>query len=387
MLHVTSMADDEQQRRAEALELLMTRLELDALVLAAADYRGHKGTLRWVADYNLVHRYGFAIAAPGRPPELLLPQNLGMARPGGWDVPVTFARDLRVGLPEALRAIGPLRRIGIVGLGQVMKVEDYLALVAAFPDAEIVDAGDAFERVRAHKTEAELEGVRESVAIADACFDRLLEIARVGISEREVGAAMYERCYALGGEDPLFLSMYPEQVGSRVEGRFGPPVDRVLERGEVLVFSFELVGRLGYWMEFARMVSFGEPSELQLRMNAAVTAGLEAGAAAMRPGRRPDEVQAAITGAVAAHGADCSYWSGHGIGQDVIEEPWLGLEVVQDRGVPSTWELAEGMVLANHPYAVDRGGRGVGYMANTYVVTPSGGESLSQKPLEIYVIT
>jgi Xaa-Pro aminopeptidase len=386
MLHVAVVAEEEQQRRADALEQLMGRLELDALVLAGADYRGHKGTLRWVADYNLVHRYGFAIAAPGRPPELLLPQNLAMARPGGWDVPVSFARDLRVGLPEALRAIGPLRRIGIVGLGQVMKVEDYLALVRAFPDAELVDASDAFERVRALKTADELEGVRESVAIADQCFERLLEIARPGITEREIGAAMYERCYALGGEDPLYLSMYPEQNGGRVEGRFGPPVDRVLTAGEQLVFSFEHVGRLGYWMEFARMVVFGEPTELQQRMNAAVTAGLAAGAAEMRPGRRPDEVQQAITSAVAEHRADCSYWSGHGIGQDVIEEPWLGLEVVQDRSVPSSWELGEGMVLANHPYAVDRDGQGVGYMANTYVVTASGGESLSRKPLELYVI-
>jgi Xaa-Pro aminopeptidase len=228
--------------------------------------------------------------------------------------------------------------------------------------------------------------VRESVAIADACFERLLEIAWPGISEREIGAAMYERCYALGGEDPLFLSMYPEEREGRVEGRFGPPVDRILDEGEQLVFSFELVGRRGYWMEFARMVVFGEPTELQQRMHEAVVAGLQAGAAQMLPGRRPDEVQQAIIGAVARHGADCSYWSGHGLGQDVIEEPWLGLEVVQDRSVPSSWELAEGMVLANHPYAVDREGLAVGYMADTYVVTPSGGKALSQKPLELYVV-
>ena len=58
----------ERGRRAAALDRLIAELELDALVLAGADYRGHKGTLRWVADYNLVHRYGFAIAAPGRAP-------------------------------------------------------------------------------------------------------------------------------------------------------------------------------------------------------------------------------------------------------------------------------------------------------------------------------
>jgi Xaa-Pro aminopeptidase len=384
----SAVSQAERERRADALQGIIRELELDALVLAAADYRGHKGVLRWLADYNLVHRYGFAVAAPGREPQLVLPQNLAMARRPDWGVPMRFERDLKTGLPAAVAELGPVRRIGIVGLRDVMKVEDYLALRDAFPDAELVDAQDAFERARARKSAEELEGARESTRIAEACFDRLLELVRPGITEREVGAAAYERCYALGGEDPLFLSMYTEAGGDgTVEGRFGPPNDRVLGEGDVLVFSFELVGRLGYWMEFARMVAFGEADELTVRMNAAVTAGLAAGAATMRPGMRPDEVQRAILDAVAEHGARSSYWSGHGIGLDVIEEPWLGLDVVQDRDVPSEWILEEGMVLSNHPYAVDCDGRGAGYMANTYVVRASGGEALSSKPLDLYVVS
>ena len=377
----------ERKRRAEALQGIVNELDLDALVLAGADYRGHKGALRWIADYNLVHRYGFAVVARGGETQLVLPQNLALGRRSDWDVPMRFERDLRTGLPAALRELGPMRRIGIVGLAQAMKVEDYLGLRAAFGDADFVDAQDAFERARACKSTEEIEGARESTRIAEACFERLLELVRPGVSEREVGAAMYERCYALGGEDPLFLSMYPEQVGDgRVEGRFGAPNDRVLGVGDVLIFSFELVGRLGYWMELARMVVLGEPDEPTVRMNAAVAAGLDAGARSMRPGVRPDEVQRAILDAVSAHGARSSYWSGHGIGQDVIEEPWLGLDVVQDRDVPSEWVLGEGMVLSSHPYAVDLDGRSAGYMANTYVVREGGGEALSDKSLDLYVI-
>jgi Xaa-Pro aminopeptidase len=382
-----SFSAAERERRAAAVQGIVRELDLDALVLAGADYRGHKGVLRWVADYNLVHRYGFAVVAPGHEPQLVLPQNLAMGRRSDWDVPIRFERDLRTGLPAALSELGPMRRIGVVGLAQAMKVEDYLGLRDAFPAAELVDAQDAFERARAVKSVEEIEGARESTRIAEACLDRLLEIARHGITEREIGAAMYERCYALGGEDPLFLSMYPEPVGDgRIEGRFGGPNDRVLGEGDVLIFSFELVGRLGYWMELARMVVFGEPDEVTTRMNAAVSAGLSAGAASMRPGARPDEVQRAILEAVSAHGARSSYWSGHGIGQDVIEEPWLGLDVVQDRDVPSDWVLEEGMVLSNHPYAVDVDGRAAGYMADTYVVRESGGEALSDKPLDLYVV-
>ena len=108
-------------------------------------------------------------------------------------------------------------------------------------------------------------------------------------------------------------------------------------------------------------------------MNAAVAAGLDAGAAAHAcpaPPRRA--VQRAILDAVAEHGAVSSYWSGHGIGQDVIEEPWLGLDVVQDRDVPVGLDARGGDgARRSIPTSVDLENRGIGYMANTYVVRPA----------------
>ena len=181
----------ERVRRAEALQGIVRELELDVLLLAGADYRGHKGALRWVADYNLAHRYGYAVVPPDGEPELLLPLNLAAGRAGGWNVNARYARDLSTGIPERLRELGDPKRIGIVGLADVMKVADYLALVAAFPHAELVDAQQAFERARSRKSPEEQEGLRESAAIADACFERLLGLVRPGVTERELGAAMY----------------------------------------------------------------------------------------------------------------------------------------------------------------------------------------------------
>jgi Xaa-Pro aminopeptidase len=377
----------ERDRRGAALQSLLAEEGLDVLVLCGADYRGHKGTLRWAADYNLVHRYGFVVVPPGAEPELLLPENLAMGRLGGWSVPVRYVRRTGEGLVERLRELGSPGRIGIVGLAEVMKVADYLALRAGFPRAELVDVSDAFERLRAHKTPAELEGVRESTRIAEACFERLLEVTRPGVTERAVGAAMYECCFAHGGEDPLFLCMTGvDDGGGRVRGEFGIPADRVLARGSMLIFSFELVGRLGYWMEFARMVSLGEPGEAGIRVNAAVRAGMEAAADAMRPGARPADVQQALLAAVERHGARSTYWSGHGLGQDVLEEPWVGLEVVQDRDAPGGWTIAPGMAIAIHPYVVETDGRAIGYMADTYLTGEDAAQAVSSVSLDIHVI-
>lgn len=377
----------ERARRISALHDLLAEEDLDALILASNDYRGHKGALRWTTDYNLCHRYGYAVVARGREPELVLPLNLSMGRPGAWAVPTRFSRHTAAGLRDALAELPSPRRVGIVGLNQVMRVEEYLFLREALPDVELLDASLAFERVRARKSEDELAGVYEAAHIVDRCFARLLEIVRPGITERSIGAEMYRCGYALGGEDPLFLTMYATAAGDgRATGRFGPPGDRVLHSGDLHIFSFELVGPTGYWVELSRMVVLGHPTELQRRMNAAVRAGMDAAAATMRPGRRPDEVQRAALDAIDGHGARSSYWSGHGLGQDVIEEPWIGLEVVQDRDAPSDWTLEERMVLALHPFVTDVDEQGIGYMSNAYIVGPEGGRPASEVPLELQVI-
>lgn len=378
----------EQARRASLLQDLISEQELDVLVLAGNDYRGHKGTLRWVADYNLAHRHGFALVAPGRDPELVLPQNLAQgAAAHGWSTPVRYAKRAAEGLLEAIAELPRHARVGVVGLNEIMRVADAALLQQGLPDAQLLDVTDAFERVRAQKSDEELAGVRESTYIAERCFERLLEIARPGMTEREIGAEMYRVMYMLGGEDPLFLCMKGERTpeGSIVP-RWAAPRDHVLRVGEQLVFSFELIGPLGYWMELARAVVFGAPTADQVRLNAAAAQGMEAAAQAMRPGSTPGEVQAALLDAVQRHGASSAYWSGHGLGQDVIEEPWIGREVVDTEAVSGDWRLAERMVLAMHPFVTDDVDGQIAYLANSYIVTPEGGQAVSDKSLDIYAL-
>lgn len=382
-----SLSREEQVRRRRLLQTMLEDERFDALVIASNDYRGHKGALRWATDYNLPHRHGFAVFADGGEPELVLPQNLAQSGAAqGWSTPVRYARRAAQGVLDALREHARHARVGVVGLGEVMRVADLELLREGLPETRFVDASLAFERVRAQKSQEELAGVRESTYIAERCFARLLEIARPGMTEREIGAEMYRTMYLLGGEDPLFLSMSGE-LGSdgRTATRWSSPRDRVLHVGDQFIFSFELIGPLGYWMELARTVVFGEPTADQRRLNAAAAAGLRAGAARMLPGGDPAEVQRELLAAVKAHGASCTYWSGHGLGQDVIEEPWIGREMV-DAEQSAGWELAERMVLALHPMVSDERDGQMAYLANSYLVTTEGGKPVSEVPLDIHVL-
>lgn len=380
-------SEAERDRRWTALHKAMAEEGYDALLFAAADYRGHKGSLRYIADYNLAHRYGYAVMFAGEEPIMVLPQNLASGRRPrtGWVTDYRYPYNLGEGLVEVLSSRGRGPRIGVIGLGQVMKVEDYLAVVQGLPSARVEDAQGLFDRVRSVKSEPELRAVRESAYILDRCFERLLEIARPGLTERAIAAEMYQTAAALGGEDPLFLTMYVDSEPAGPVPTFGAPRDRELGVNDVLSFSYELVGPAGYWVEFARMITFAEPPEPVARIARAVGAGMEAARQALRPGTPMGEVQRQVINAVEAEGAKSSYWSGHGMGLDVLEEPWVGLDMVQDsKNAGAVTTTSDGMVLAIHPTLWEDEHAAMGYMSDSYVVSEGFCQTLSKHPVQLY---
>lgn len=377
----------ERDRRWNLLDELCRTEGYDAIVLAGNDYRGHKGGVRWISDYNMHHRSGHAVKIPGRAPTLVISGNLEGARRAAsdWVDDYRFPGAIGDGLVDALREAGTIERVGIAGLGQILKVDELRALEAAFPNTEFVEATHEFDAVRAIKSTEEIRGLEESAYILDQAFTRLLEVARPGITEREIGAEVYRESYRLGGEDPLFLTMYHDTFrDGKQYSSFGPPRDRILGTHDVHTFSFEIIGPMGYWTELSRMVAFAKPDAEQLRLACAVTAGIDAAEAALVPGASPADVQRAIIAAVESHGAESKYWSGHSIGIDVLEYPWIGLDVVEDDTNTGTESIAVGNSFAIHPMLLDAEHCRSGYMSDVFVVEPHGARKLSEHPTAMH---
>jgi Xaa-Pro dipeptidase len=380
----------ERDRRWRSLDDAMAAVGIDALIVVGNDYRGHKGTLRYVADFDLGHRHGTAVKPRGGEAFLVLPGNLSTQRlDRRWVSDVRFPKRLSAGLVAAVKAMPWARTVGIVGRDQIMRVEDYEALREAFPRVAFPDASRLFEEVRVTKSAEELVGVEESAYILDRCFDRLLEISRPGITEREVGAEMYRVAHSLGGEDTLFLTMHTAAQGSGAAGvTWGAPRDRVLRPSDLFIFSFEVTGPAGYWTEFSRMVTFARPTEAMQRMASAVAEGISGAAGALGSGvHDPASVQDHVLDAAARHGVSSGYWSGHSIGLDVLEEPMIGAEVVEaahdgphDKPVP----CGTGSVLALHPMLWDADTEVMGYMADTVVVEQGACRTLSTHPTQLF---
>lgn len=384
-----SQSLSERDRRWALLNKAMADHGLDALIFAANDYRGHKGSLRYVADYNLCHKSGNAVMFRDAEPILVLSGSLiGARKPAtGWVTDYRFPGTTAEGLVDVFRRRPRFHRVGIVGRDQVMKVGEYLALKEAYPHVAFVDFSDEFERIRAVKSPYEIAGAEESAFILDQCFSRLLEIVRPGITEREVAAEMYKVACEYGGEDPLFLSMHTDFENVHSHSTFDTPRDRVLGTHDVHTFSFEIIGPRGYWTELSRMVTFARPDELTARMGRAVAKGITAGAEVLRAGAHPGDIQRRVLAAVGSEGAKSSYWSGHSLGLDVIEEPMIGLDVVEDGEQSLQEPLADSMVITLHPMVSDRTEIASGYMSDTFVVDTTGSRKLSEHPTGLYRVT
>lgn len=380
----------ERDRRWQALDAAMVAEGLDALIFIANDYRGHKGSLRYVADFNLGHRHGTAVKPRGGDVFLVLPGNLSTQRFGThWVSDVRFAGRQAEGLVDAVRAMPWARSIGIVGMATVMRVEDYVALMKEFPRVAFSDASELFERVRVTKSAEEVVAVEESAYILDACFSRLLDITRPGITEREVAAEMYRVAALLGGEDTLFLTMYADRApGGGRRPTWGVPRERVLLPSDLFIFSFEVIGSGGYWTEFSRMVTFQRPSEPVQRMAAAVEAGIVASSTALGDGvDDPVSVQERVLASAADHGVTSGYWSGHGIGLDVLEEPMIGADVVDAVADRKPVPCGVGSVITLHPMLWDDATETMGYMADTFVVEDDRARVLSQHPTTLFQLS
>jgi len=156
--------------------------------------------------------------------------------------------------------------------------------------------------------------------------------------------------------------------------------DAVLREHEVIRFDVGTMAANGYHSDIARNFSLGEPDERALRYWDATLAGIDAAAAAMKPGATAADVfQAAVA---AVRGAGIPHFKrnhvGHGIGLEVYDVPLLA---------PSdTTPIEEGMVFQVETPYYELGWAGI-QPEDTVVATAQGGKNLAQLSRKFEVVS
>jgi Xaa-Pro dipeptidase len=364
----------EIDRRYQSLRAAMERENLDALIVCGNQYAGFEGAVLYVSGFEIVHRYVYVVLPLSGEPTLVFPREARWIgdKKKPWikdhvwpDVPGQWIRD---------RASEKgWKRIGVYGMNFVMAVRDYRELMDGA--AELVPFDYQFDMARAVKSQEELTEIRDAMDIVVDGFWALVAAYKPGKTEAEIMAPAVERFFARGA-GPRMMNILLSGSHGEAEASFKVPGHRVVATDDLLLYSLEITGTGGYWVEFSRPLIRGKLSARTQAMADAYPQALESARKLMRGGELASSVHRAVADTFAKHGFALGHLSGHSIGATMLEYPAIGAK--------SDVPLQENMILSLHPQVVDQDGKVCLYTQDTYRIGKTEGECLADVPWKFF---
>ena len=276
---------------------------------------------------------------------------------------------------DALRACLKAKGLEAARIGfdekSLQSPEVFDQIEGLLPKAKMVPAYKILRKIRMVKTAEELRRMRVAAAANQAGAAAVFDAAKVGVRELDMAVAYYEAIRKAGAL-PHHLCI---NCGRRAGFPNGEPSDYRLQAGDVIRFDADCVHHY-YFNDIARNAVVGSPSPKLKTYHAAVKAGLEAAAGAMRPGAKASDVFRVSVDAARKAGIPHfdRHHVGHAIGVVCYDDPLIG---PNDHTV-----LEEGMVInIETPYY--EVGFGGAHVENTFLITKTGCEALQTMSLDL----
>jgi len=352
----------------------MEREQVDALIVCGNQYAGFEGAVLYVSGFEIVHRYVYVVLPLEGDPTLVFP------REARWigDKSKPWVKDqVWPELPgQWIREFGRKRawkRIGVYGMNFIMAVRDYRELCNG--PFELVPFDFPFDLARAVKSQEELAEIRDAMNIILDGFWALVAAYEPGKTEAQIMAPAVERFFARGA-GPRMMNILLSGAHGEAEAFFKVPGHRLVAQDDLLLYSLEITGAGGYWVEFSRPLIRGEISPRTQSMANVYPEALEAARKLMRAGERASNVHSVMAKKFAEQGFSLGHLSGHGIGATMIEHPAIG--------ATSEVHLEENMIFSLHPQVVDQDGKVCLYTQDTYRVGKTEGECLADVPWKFF---
>ena len=361
-------------RRYTNIRRAMVGSHIDTLIVCGNQYAGFEGAIRYVSGFEIVHRYVYVLLPLDGEPTLIFP------REARWigDKKAPWVRDqvwpeipgkwLREKIEEK-----KWKRVGIYGLDFIMAARDYRELGQG--SFELVPFDFQFDMARSVKSQEELEGVSDAMDIILDGFHALLKAYQPGKTEAEIMAPAVERFFSRGA-GPRMMNIVLSGTGGEAEAHFKVPSLRKVAADDLLLYSLEVTGADGYWVEFSRALIQGQPSTRTRAMSDVYPEAMEAARLKMHDGVLACEVHQAAADVFERAGFALGHLTGHSIGLTMIEHPAIGRN--------TKIELKENMVCSFHPQVVDQDGQVCLYTQDTYRIGKKEGQCLASVPWKFY---
>jgi Xaa-Pro aminopeptidase len=276
----------------------------------------------------------------------------------------------------------PIRAVqALVGAAQRVAVQDQmwarfaLRLRAALDPAELVTAGPTMSALRRVKDADEIARLREAAAAADRAMERITGERLSGRTEAEVARHIRELLIEEGHDDAKFsiVASGPHSASPHHE-----PGDRTIEAGDAIVLDIGGT-RAGYASDTSRTAFVGEPPAEFASLFAVLKEAQAAACEAVRPGMPAAEVDAVARDIIAeaGYGDAFVHRTGHGIGMETHEEPYIVASNAEPLVVGNAFSVEPGI------YVRDTWGARI---EDIVVCTDAGSERLNTTSTDLYIV-
>lgn len=239
---------------------------------------------------------------------------------------------------------------------------------------EIINIDPVLPGLKRRKDADELDELRKSMRAGEAGMAAGLVGVKPGMSELEIFFLVQNAAMKASGGQAIVYGDFV--TGPRTEAVGGPPSDRVVQAGELVLLDFStIIGQ--YRADFANThICAGKPSARQTDMYLACMEAIAAGEKMLKAGVLAKDVDRAVRSVFEAKHLNefFPHHTGHGIGLGHPEPPFL---------VPQSSDiLLAGDVLTLEPGLYIKGAGGMRFERN-YLITETGYELLSKHRLTL----
>jgi Xaa-Pro aminopeptidase len=290
------------------------------------------------------------------------------------------AQKLPDAIGSALSGLG-CRSVGVEAAAVTLAEQD--AFRSAAPALDWRPGYDRVERLRMVKDDGEIRQIREAIAIAQRAFQAFTAMLRPQDSEKDLADRMDAYLRQTGAIGACFPPIVA--VGERAALPHAVPTARTVRESALLLVDWGATAPSLYKSDLTRVLDTrrtsayptdaSESARLE-EIHGIVLRAQQAAIAAVRPGRKCSEIDAAARAVIteAGYGERFGHGLGHGIGLQIHEAPAVrpGSETV----------LEPGMVFTIEPGIYLPGWGGV-RIEDDVLVTSEGCEVLTSVPREL----
>ncbi len=380
----------ELERRWAAVRKAMEGRGIDVLVMQNNnDFMG--GYVKYFTDLPATNGYALSVVFPrdegmtviGQGPfgtdRLLPPEGDGvrrgvkrmMASPSYASAPFTKENDAALA-EKAMEAYSGAT-IGLVGTACMpASFADYLRR-GKLSNAKFVEASDLVDEIKSVKSAEEIEILRRTALMQDACMEAAFAAMKPGMKDIEVAAVAEATGHSQGSEQGLFMcasgpiGTAPLQANRHFQ-------NRTLQAGDQLSLLVESNGAGGFYTELGRTAVLGQASQEMKDEFAFVLEARNFTLKLLKPGAACKDIWDAYNQFMREHKRpEEKRLYCHGQGYDMVERPLVRFD--------EPMKLKANMVLSCHPTYALAGS--FNWACDDYLITETGVERLHRFPERI----